>query len=130
MKQPAASSLNILVADDIPLNLKIVSLMLRKLGHTGVLVPDGEQALRALEQQRFDVVLMDASMPVLDGLGALKEIREAERRGRAHIPVIMVTGHDTPDDLQNFLKAGANGFVPKPIQVEVLQRELQRVLKR
>lgn len=130
MNQTLPSPLHILVADDNPINLKVASAMLRRMGHTGVLVPDGEQALRALEQQRFDVVLMDASMPVLDGLGALKKIRDAEHQGGPHIPVIMVTGHDSPDDLDRFNQAGADGFVPKPVQFQELQRMLQRVLQR
>lgn len=130
MNDTTLPPLRVLIADDIPLNQKVASVMLKRLGHSGVLVADGEQALRALEQQRFDVVLLDASMPVLDGLGALREIREAERRGRARTPVIMVTGHDSPDDRTNFLKAGADGFVPKPIQVETLLSELRRVLRR
>ena len=126
----APTPLRVLIADDIPLNQKVASVMLKRLGHSGIMVADGEQVLRAMEQQSFDVVLLDASMPVLDGLGALREIRAAERRGRPHTPVIMVTGHDSPEDRDNFLKAGADGFVPKPIQVEQLQSELRRVLRR
>lgn len=130
MSQPSSSPLHVLVADDAPVNLRLASALLRRMGHTGVLVPDGEQALLALEQHRFDVVLMDVSMPMLDGLSALKEIREAEHRGRARIPVIMVTGHDSPDDIARFMQAGADGFIAKPIQIDGLQRELQRVLQR
>ena len=122
-------TLRLLVADDIALNQKVIAAMLKRLGHGGVIVSDGEQALRAMEQQRFDAVLLDASMPVLDGLGTLREIRETERRGRARTPVIMITGHDSPDDRNNFLRAGANGFVPKPIQIEELLSELRRVLR-
>lgn len=130
MTPPPASPLHILIADDIAVNLRVASLLLKGLGHSGVLVPDGEQALRALEQHRFDVVLMDASMPVLDGLGALQEIRAAERLGRPHVPVIMVSGHILPEDRERFLQAGADGFVPKPIQRDALQSELRRVLGR
>lgn len=130
MNQPPASPLRILVADDVPVNLRVASLLLRGMGHSGVLVTDGQQALRALEQQHFDLVLLDASMPVLDGLGALQEIRAAERRGQPHVPVIMVSGHALPEDRERFLLAGADAFIAKPIQRDILQRELQRVLGR
>lgn len=125
---PNSSSLHILVADDVLVNLRVASLILRRLGHSGVLVADGEQALRALAQQHFDLVLLDVTMPVLDGLTALKEIRARERRGQPTVPVIMVTGHDLPEDRERFLQAGANGFITKPLQQDVLQRELERVL--
>lgn len=128
MHQTSVAPLHILVADDVPVNLRVAAVLLKGMGHRGVLVTDGQQALRALEQQHFDLVLMDASMPVLDGVGALQEIRAAEQRGRPHIPVIIVSGHVMPEDRERFFNAGADGFIAKPIQRETLQRELQRVL--
>lgn len=130
MLPPPASPLHILIADDVPMNLRVASVLLKGMGHSGMLVPDGEQALRALDQHRFDVVLMDASMPVMDGVEALQKIRAAERLGRPHVPVIMVSGHVLPEDRERFLQAGADGFVPKPIQRDALQSELRRVLGR
>lgn len=123
------SSLCILVADDQPLNLRLASSVLRRLGHSGVLVGDGQQALRALEQRQFDVVLMDVSMPVMDGLTALQSIREAERRGQSRTPVILVSGHDLPEDRERFLQAGADGFIAKPMELDAIRSELQRVLR-
>lgn len=128
MSQAPVSKLHILVVDDVAVNLRVASLMLRKMGHSGVMVTDGQQALRALEEHHFDVVLMDVSMPILDGVGALQEIRAAEHRGRPHVPVIMVSGHALPEDRERYLLAGADGFIAKPIQIESLQRELTRVL--
>lgn len=127
---PSTNSLRILVADDIAVNLRVAALLLKGMGHSGVLVPDGQQVLDALAQQPFDVVLLDVSMPVLDGLGALQGIRELERQGHPHVPVIMVTGHVLPEDRERYLKAGADGFIPKPIQRETLEAELRRVLGR
>lgn len=60
-------NLNVLVADDNPINRKVLSGVLRALGHTGVVVEDGQQALRCLDELRFDLVMLDVSMPVMDG---------------------------------------------------------------
>lgn len=121
--------LRILVADDNPLNLRIATKLLRELGHNGVLVTNGEQALQALAGQPFDLVLLDVSMPVLDGESTLATIRQRERKGSPKVPVIMVTGHDQPSDRQHYLQAGADGYLAKPIESASLQREMQRVLQ-
>lgn len=118
--------LRVLVADDHPLNLRLAVRVLRDLGHSGVVVNDGAQALRAMEAQGFDVVLMDVSMPVLDGVGALHAIRQREA-GAARTPVIMVTGHDTDDDRTRLLGEGADGYLAKPIEASALRGELQRL---
>lgn len=123
------ASLRILVADDNPINLRIATRLLRELGHSGVLVTDGEKALRALDAQAFDLVLLDVSMPVLDGFGVLSELRQRERQGQRKVPVIMVTGHDLPSDRERLLKAGADGYVAKPMETAALQREMERVMR-
>lgn len=125
-----ATPLRILVADDQPLNLRIATRVLRDLGHTGVLVNDGEQALHAMEKARFDLVLMDATMPVVDGVSAVQEIRRREQVQRSRrTPVIMVTAHDLPEDRERYRLAGADGLAPKPLSRESLQQEIQRVLQ-
>lgn len=129
MDKMSPRSLRVLVADDQPINLRIATRMLRELGHGGVLVHDGEQALHALGSQPFDVVLMDATMPVLDGVSAVKALRARERAGGGpRTPVIMVTAHDLPEDREHFRQSGADGLVSKPLSVEGLRQELRRVL--
>lgn len=120
-------SLRILVADDNPINLRVATRVLRDMGHSGVLVTDGEKALKALAAQRFDVVLMDVTMPILDGLATLAEIRLLERQGQPKTPVIMVTAFDLPTDRARMLAAGADGYVAKPLERDPLQRELQHL---
>ncbi len=122
--------LRILVADDNPINLRIATRLLRELGHSGVLVNDGEKALRACTAQSFDLMLLDVNMPVLDGLGVLAEIRQREQSGQRRLPVIMVTGHDLPSDRERFLQAGADGYLAKPMDSAALQSEMARVLRR
>lgn len=116
------------MADDNPVNQKILITTLKNLGHTGVVVNDGEKVLRCLAQLKFDLVLLDVQMPVMDGLQALAEIRAQEQAGKPHLPVIMVTANDLPDDRLRFEQKGADGYVAKPVEPAMLEREIQRVL--
>jgi two-component system sensor histidine kinase/response regulator len=123
--------MHVLVAEDNPINQMMATRVLHRLGHTGVVVGDGAQALRCLEQVKFDLVLMDVMMPNMDGLQALAALREREQRtGCARMPVFMATGHDLPGDRERLLQAGADGYVAKPFGAESLQSEIQRVLRR
>jgi two-component system sensor histidine kinase/response regulator len=126
----ASGSLRILVAEDNLINQRLALAMLTSLGHTGVVVGDGEKALKCLAKLKFDVVLMDVMMPVLDGLGALAAIREQEKTTGAHLPVIIATAHTDQGDIQKFKSVGADGYVAKPIEIEQLKAELKRVLSR
>ncbi len=121
--------LRILVVDDMPVNLRAAAAILRGLGHGGALVTDGRKALDALAKQQFDVVLLDVSMPVMDGLAVLEAIRADEQEGGSRMPVIIVSGHDLPEDREHYLRAGANGFVSKPLDSDPLAAELRRVLR-
>jgi CheY-like chemotaxis protein len=120
-------TLRILVADDNPLNLRAAARILREMGHSGVLVTDGEKAIKALAGQSFDLVLLDVTMPVMNGEEVLAAIRQSTDLNTRRLPVLMVTGHDLPSDLQRFLQAGANGHLAKPLDSTQLQREIQRV---
>ncbi len=125
----ASKSLRILVADDNPVNLRVATRVLRDMGHSGVLVTDGEKALKALEAQAFDVALMDVTMPHLDGVSTVAEIRKREKQGARRTPVIMVTAFDMPSDRARFLAAGADGYLAKPLERDALEVELKRVLR-
>ncbi len=127
---PASKPLRVLVADDNPVNLRVATRVLRDMGHSGVLVTDGEKALKALEAQPFDVALMDVTMPQLDGISAVAEMRKREKQGARRTPVIMVTAFDMPSDRARFLAAGADGYLAKPLERTALEAELQRVLRR
>lgn len=119
-------AMKVLVVEDNIINQRLVVGLLSNLGHTGVVVGDGEKALRALVKLKFDVVLMDVMMPVMDGMAALRVIRENEQTQGGHVPIVMVTSHDEPGDAARFKKAGADGYLPKPISVDLLQQELAR----
>jgi len=91
-------------------------------------VGDGEKALKCLSKLKFDVVLMDVMMPVMDGIQALTAIRAQEQTQGGHLPVIMATAHNEPGDAARFKRAGADGFVGKPMEIDQLKAELMRVI--
>jgi len=120
--------LKVLVAEDNIINQRLAVGMLHALGHTGVVVGDGEKALQCLAKLKFDVVLMDVMMPVMDGLQALAALRGHEVAQGGRMPVIMATAHAEPGDAARFKRAGADGYVPKPLELERLKAELHRVI--
>lgn len=121
-------ALKVLIAEDNIINQRLAVGMLHELGHTGVVVGDGEKALKCLAKLKFDVVLMDVMMPVMDGIQALTAIRAQEQTQGGHMPVIMATAHNEPGDAARFKRAGADGFVGKPMDLDQLKAELTRVI--
>ena len=120
-------SLRILLAEDHPVNQKVASLLLSKMGHTVEVADNGRHALDMLTKAHYDVVLMDVMMPEMDGLAALTELRRLELTTGQHMLVLMVTAHAMTGDRERFLAAGADGYVAKPISGGALQSEISRV---
>jgi CheY-like chemotaxis protein len=126
----ATTGLKVLVAEDNIINQRLVVGMLTQLGHTGMVVNDGAKALKCLSKMKVDVVLMDVMMPNMDGVEALAAIRELEASQGGHVPIIMATSHDEPGDAARYKRAGADGYLSKPLEIERLQSEISRVLAR
>jgi len=124
----ANQPLHVLVAEDHPINMKLIALLLDQMGHTCAQAKHGEEAVQLFEQHRFDLVLMDVMMPVMDGMTALRQLRQAQGASRPDTPVIMVTAYAMSFDRQRFLEAGADGYVSKPIDAQALQAEIHRLL--
>ena len=124
------TGLNILVAEDNPFNQKLMSTLLEKKGHTATSARSGREALAALETGTFDLVLMDIQMPDMDGLEATAAIRrsEAEAATGRRLPVIALTAHAMAGDRDRFLAAGMDGYVPKPITAENLDRAMAQAV--
>jgi CheY-like chemotaxis protein len=120
--------LSVLLVEDHEINRKLAEIMLARTGCDCVCAKDGEEALAALAQQDFDVVLMDVMMPVMDGLSALRVLRDREEGTGRRTAVLMVTAHAMTGDRERFLAAGADGYVSKPMSQVVLEREIRRVL--
>jgi CheY-like chemotaxis protein len=125
---PSGRALKVLVAEDNIINQRLLVGLLTQLGHTGMVVSDGEKALKCLAKMRVDLVLMDVMMPNMDGLQALAAIRAKEAEQGGHLPVIMATAHDEPGDAARFKKTGADGYLAKPLDLQRLQSEISRVL--
>jgi len=115
----------ILVAEDNPINQEVMRELLSELGYEAQIVENGVQALEALEQERFPVVLMDCQMPELDGYGAAREIRRREP-GSQSIPLIAVTAHAFEGEREKALAAGMNDYVTKPISAAALSEVIER----
>jgi len=122
-------SLSILVAEDNIINQKVIERILKKAGHSVVLVDDGLKAVEAAQHQSFDVVLMDVQMPVMDGVLALKEIR-AREQGKDPLPVIVLTAHALAGDRDKYLAEGFDDYVAKPIRREDLFAKIQNAVNK
>ncbi|MGR5233331.1 ATP-binding protein [Vibrio rotiferianus] len=117
-----ANSLNVLVVEDTTSNQMVITLLLKKLGHHTYIANDGHEAIAFLEQREVDVdiILMDISMPIMDGLTATKQLRN---RG-IKIPIVALTAHAMESDKKACINVGMNGFISKPVR----QRDIQEAL--
>ncbi|MBZ0166251.1 MAG: response regulator, partial [Candidatus Omnitrophica bacterium] len=113
--QEKLRGLKVLLAEDNLVNQKIAVKLLEKQGWVVHAVDNGQAAVDKVLHENFDVVLMDANMPILDGLEATKLIRDNERQTGKHIPIIALTARAMHDDKMRCLKAGMDGYVAKPI---------------
>ena len=117
--------LRILVAEDNPVNQKVVSRMLARLGHAVTLADDGARAVALADEQTFDVVLMDLQMPVMDGLEATRRIRRREAElGRPRLTVWALTANALTSDRAQCEAAGMDEFLTKPIRLDELGERL------
>jgi CheY-like chemotaxis protein len=112
--------LSVLVAEDNLVNRTLIARILQKLGHRVVEARDGNEALKKLEHEDVDVVLMDLEMPHVGGIEVTQRIRERERATGGHLPIIALTAHARPEDRDRCLAAGMDGYVSKPIRRGVL----------
>jgi CheY-like chemotaxis protein len=114
----------VLLVEDNLINQEVASGLLRSAGVEVLVAGDGQQALEMINQHRFDLVLMDMQMPVMDGLTATRAIRA--RSDWRHLPVVAMTANAMPADREACLESGMDDFVAKPIEPEILMRALVR----
>jgi CheY-like chemotaxis protein len=119
--------LRILVAEDNLVNQKVILLMLRKLGYRADLAATGLEALEALKNQAYDVVLMDVQMPEMDGFEATRLIRQQWLDGPW---IIAITAHALDGDKERCLELGMDDYLSKPMQMEMLKLALDKVKPR
>jgi signal transduction histidine kinase/DNA-binding response OmpR family regulator/integral membrane sensor domain MASE1 len=121
-----SEALHILLVEDNLVNQRVASRLLEKRGHRVAVAENGIQALKALEQETYDLVLMDVQMPEMDGLEATAKIREKERHSTRHQPVVALTARAMKGDLEHCLSAGMDGYLSKPIRPEELDDLLDK----
>jgi CheY-like chemotaxis protein len=120
----------ILVADDNIVNRKVVQYLLEKKGHQVISAQDGREALNLLDNQIVDLILMDVQMPKMNGLEATLAIREKEKAGKSHTPIIALTAHAMKGDRERCLEAGMDDYIAKPIKPEELFDTMDKVVNR
>jgi CheY-like chemotaxis protein len=106
----------VLLVEDNAVNRTIATKLLEKRGHLVIAVENGLLAVEITATDQFDVVLMDVSMPVMDGLTATTRIREREHASGGHVPIVAVTAHALDQDRARCLAAGMDDYLPKPIK--------------
>jgi CheY-like chemotaxis protein len=119
--------LRVLVAEDNPVNQKVAGKILEKLGCEVVVVSDGKQAVDAVFEKPFDLVLMDVQMPVLDGLQATRDIRAREKNTGRRTRIVALTANAMQGDEDRCIAAGMDGYLTKPLRAEKLQEAVQQV---
>ena len=130
LHQPSAGdhrSLHVLLAEDNRVNQLLAIKILEKRGHSVVVANDGKAALRALETDRFDIVLMDLQMPEMDGLEATAAIREKEQSNGRHQLIVAMTAHAMKGDRERCLEGGMDDYLAKPIQATALIQKIEEL---
>ena len=107
---------SVLVAEDNPVNRKVVLRLLERRGHDVVVVSNGREAVEAVQQRRFDLVLMDCQMPVMDGFEATSSIRALEGEFGYHVPIVALTANALEGDRPRCLDAGMDSYLAKPVR--------------
>ncbi|MCK9585359.1 response regulator [Methanothrix soehngenii] len=117
------SALNILIAEDNPVNQKVTQLMLQRIGHRADLAANGQEVLRAMENRAYDLVLMDIQMPDMNGIEATKHIRSRWQQGPK---IIAITSFDPEFCREQCFSAGVDDFINKPIRMNELGAAIER----
>ena len=125
---PAAKALRILLVEDNRVNQKVGEQILGRAGHQVTISEDGLEAVRRLEKEAFDLVLMDIQMPMMDGYEATRAIRIREDGEGIHTPIIAMTAKAIKGDREKCIEAGMDGYVSKPINLKKLFNEIHPIV--
>jgi signal transduction histidine kinase/DNA-binding response OmpR family regulator len=122
--------LSVLIAEDNLVNQRLAVRLLEKRGHQVAVAATGIEALKALEKEKFDLVLMDVQMPEMDGLEATVAIRQKEKGSGLHQAIVALTAHAMKGDREKCLAAGMDGYLTKPIRPQELDHLLATYVAR
>lgn len=128
--EETATGLRILAAEDNVVNQAVLRTFLAQRCHDIVFAADGLEAVDAFKRAEFDLVLMDISMPVLDGVEAMRQVRflEREDKSRNTVPIIAVSAHAMRQQVEEYLAMGFAGYLTKPLRAEDLHAEIDRAM--
>ena len=118
----------VLVAEDNINNQKLIEVLLKKLGLEITIVSDGEEVLSLYKAEKFDLILMDINMPVMDGMRATKEIGVLVENGHYKVPIVALTANSIVGDKEKYLGLGMDDYLSKPIEFEKLVSILDKYL--
>lgn len=121
-------NLNVLLVEDNTINQKIVVLSLKNYIKNIDVANNGKEALDKFGTSKYDIILMDVQMPVIDGIIATKKIREIESTTNSHTPIIAITANALHGDRKKCLDAGMDDYISKPFQVEILVDKIQQLI--
>ena len=123
------SKKHVLIVDDYQPNTVLVRSFLEEIGCTFSIAKDGEDAIRQTEEQRFDLILMDVQMPVMDGLKATRIIREREKEQKIRRNnIIGMTAHALKGDRERCIGVGMDEYLSKPFTAEELQQKVIKLI--
>jgi signal transduction histidine kinase/AmiR/NasT family two-component response regulator len=129
MKITEAKPLHILIAEDNLLNSQVILAFLNRLGHTAKVANNGIEAIEAMAKEPFDAILMDIEMPEMDGLEATQTIRaNTTNQYNSNIPIIALTAHALKDYEDKSYQAGMNGYLTKPVDINLLKEALETLV--
>jgi CheY-like chemotaxis protein len=120
------ATMTILLVEDTEDNRFMMRRLLEMSGYRVIEATNGEEAVKVAEQERPDLILMDLSLPIIDGLAATRLIRKLPNSEKT--PIIAVSAHDTDDFLAEALGAGCNSYITKPIDFNELEQLIAREL--
>ena len=126
LSRPAGAGMNVLLAEDNPVNQAVAQAMLKQLGCTITLAKDGRAAVEHAQARHFDLILMDCHMPEMDGYAATAAIRALERDGRPRQVIVAQTANAMEGDREGCLKAGMDDYISKPFNREKLAEVVVR----
>ncbi len=122
-----AKPLEILVAEDNPINQKLIRIVLEKFGLNVTLANNGEEALEARKANRYDMIFMDVQMPVMGGVEATHRILEYEKENNlAHVPIIALTANALAGDREKYIGEGMDDYATKPLDVKVIENLVEK----
>ena len=111
----------VLVAEDNPVNKKLIEILLQKLGFEGEIVSNGKEAVEKAMTEDFDICLMDIHMPVMSGIEATEEIR---KKGNTILPIVALTADAFKEGKERCFEAGMNDFLSRPVKPEKLKQKI------